>query len=240
MTKQHILEEIKRTAEANNGTPLGTQRFTQETGIKESDWAGKYWARWGDAVREAGYEPNEMQEAYDESHVLEKLAAYIREIGHFPVTRELKLKRRSDSEFPSSSVFPRLGSKAQLALKVATHCKSKVGYDDVIAICESLCSAARPTDNDSRDEFVIGFVYLLKSGKYYKIGRSNAAGRRERELQIQLPEAANYVHVIRTDDPVGIEAYWHNRFEPKRIRKGAEWFDLDASDVKAFRRRKFM
>ena len=240
MTKQHILDEIKRTAEANKGKPLGGPRFSQETGIKESDWAGRYWARWGDAVREAGYEPNSMQEAYDEPHVLEKLSAYIRELGHFPVRNELKLKRRSDSEFPSWNVFPGLGLKAQLASKVVSHCKSKGGFDDVIAICEPLCSAEPPTEDGSRDAFEIGFVYLLKSGKYYKIGRSNAAGRRERELQIQLPEEANHVHVIRTDDPVGIEAYWHNRFAAKRVRKEAEWFDLDASDVKAFRRRKFM
>lgn len=85
-----------------------------------------------------------------------------------------------------------------------------------------------------------GFVYLLKSGRHYKIGRSNAAGRRERELDIQLPDKAVNIHLIRTDDPVGIEAYWHNRFATKRIRPGAEWFKLDSADINAFRRRKFM
>jgi hypothetical protein len=240
MTKQHILEEIKRTAEVNKGKPLGKIRFAQDTGIKDTDWEGRYWARWSDALREAGYEPGAMQEAYGESHLLDNLADYIRELGHFPVRNELKLKRRSDSQFPSWNVFSRFGSKDRLATTVVNHCRSKGGYDDVILICQPLCGVERPTKDDSSDAFQIGFVYLLKSGKYYKIGRSNAAGRRERELQIQLPETANHVHVIRTDDPVGIEAYWHNRFAAKRLRKEAEWFDLDSSDIRAFQRRKFM
>ena len=71
--KQRILNEIRQTAEANGGVPLGVARFLQETGIKATDWAGKFWVRWGDALREAN--SDEVQELRQENERLKQLVA---------------------------------------------------------------------------------------------------------------------------------------------------------------------
>lgn len=250
MDKQHVLDEIKRTAKANGGVPLGRRKFELETGIRSPDWDGKFWARWSDAVLEAGFEPNTAMVAYDEAFLFEKMIGFIRELGHYPVRPELRIKARNDKSFPSDATFSRFASPKQLAAKIIAYCQKQGLNDDVIQICsERIARDDRPAmfkssphtdgmDTGSAEREQMGFVYLLKSGRYYKIGKTNAAGRRERELAIQLPEKANTVHIIKTDDPTGIEAYWHKRFEDNR--KHGEWFELSSAEVNAFKRRKFM
>lgn len=239
MNKQHIIDEIKRTAEENGGMPLGKYKFFAETSIRESDWYGKYWARWGDALIEAGYKPNTLQGAYKDEWIIEKLISVIKEKGKYPASGDLRLKAKQYKDFPSHNVFSRLGKKAELARKIIEYCKGKGGLDDVVEICKAIAVANKSESNISNHEQSdIGYVYLMKSGRYYKIGRTDAIGRREYELGIQLPEKITTVHTIKTDDPVGIETYWHKRFQDRR--KNGEWFELNAEDVKAFKRRKFM
>jgi Meiotically up-regulated gene 113 len=243
MNKTHILAEIKRTAESNGGRPLGRERFVKETGIKTGVW-NRYWVRWSEALREAGYAPNRLTSAYSENDLLEPLVALARELGRFPVYGEIRFKARQDASFPSHSVFQgRFRSKLNLVEAVRRYCETRPGYGDVVAICEEakrgrLRTVDDDADDNDEDEDSFGFVYLSKSGRYYKIGRSNSAGRREYEVALQMPEKYVTIHAIRTDDPVGIEAYWHKRFEDRR--KNGEWFDLSSQDVKTFKRRKFM
>lgn len=239
MNKQHIISEIKRTTEENGGVPLGKDRFQKETGIKFSDWYGKIWVRWGDALVEAGYEPNTFKGSYDDEYVIEKLILLIRELDRYPVAGELRIKANNDKDFPTHNVFSRVGRKAELAQKVIRYCSKQNGFDEVIKICEPIAKAQKQEPEVSeKDTFSVGYVYLMKSGLYYKLGRSNSVERRKYEIGIKLPEDLKIVHTIKTDDPSGIEAYWHKRFEKKR--KRGEWFDLTVSDTNAFKRRKFM
>jgi hypothetical protein len=121
---------------------------------------------------------------------------------------------------------------------VRAYAAARQGYDDILQLFPVGTSTRDKPQKNEVPKIDFGSVYLLKSGRYYKIGRSNAVGRRERELSIQLPEKADVVHAIRTDDPPGIEAYWHKRFGERR--KNGEWLELARQDIDAFKRRKFM
>lgn len=238
MDKEHIVAEIRRTATANGGKALGKSRFEAETGIRESDWRGRYWARWSDALAEVGLGPNEYQRAIPTEVLLASLADEIVRLGRMPTASELQLRRRADPTFPSASVFDRLGPKKGWARRVANSCPDR---PDVLAALASLLTEQPKTEHaDDRtfSEQRDGFVYLLKSGRHYKIGYTLDVGRRRYDLAIQLPDAVEEVHVIGTDDPAGIERYWHERFATRR--RNGEWFDLTPADIKAFKRRKFM
>lgn len=241
MDKNYILKEIDRTAKENNGMPLGREKFAKETGIRTQDWWGKYWARWSDAVIEAGYSPNKMQSPYDENWLIEQMILFIREIGRFPTVGEYRLKAFNTKGFPAhNTIRERLGKQSELASKIINYCETHPEYSDVIELCKNTLSIRSKESLVGFKEFdgELGFVYLMKSGRFYKIGNSKNVERRNYEIGIKLPEELEMIHKIRTDDPVGIEAYWHSRFKDKR--KQGEWFDLSKEDESAFKRRKFM
>jgi Meiotically up-regulated gene 113 len=234
-TKQEILDEIKRTAKENGGKPLGALKFESETGIRPYDWQ-KFFARFGDAQQEAGFAPNQLNSAHTEDFIAEKMIGLMRKLGKFPTHGDLRIEKNSDPEFPhSQSLFDTKERKRMLAARITKWCEEKGGYDDILAFCAPILEKSKKEDSDASDvDQALGEVYLFKHGRYYKIGKTNDTVRRGTELRIQLPEKLDLIHLIKTDDPSGIEAYWHKRFEAKRM--NGEWFDLNPADIKAFKR----
>lgn len=238
MTRDFILAEIRRVT--GSGKPPGIQTFAKSTGIREYD-RQRYWARWSDALAEAGYEPNKRSDAYSEEHLLEAVVGIVRESGRIPTIRELRIRRDTDPSLPrGSTIFTRLGGRLGL-INRARQYASEHGYDDVAAVCDTAL-AIDPATSDAVEIIVAtqGYVYMIKAGpNQYKIGRTNSPTRRHREVAVNVPYATKLVHSIATDDPNGIEAYWHRRFDEKRL-AGTEFFKLNAADVAAFKRRKSM
>jgi hypothetical protein len=235
--RQHILAEIKRLAEASGGKPPGVRAFERKTGIKESDWFPHLWLRWGDAQREAGFTPNVMTEARSEESLLASFAQLAQKLGRLPIQGEMMRESKSNASFPSEKSFRRFGGKGKLLTELLAFCRTNPGFDDVLSLCESAVTTMKTESADLdnvRKRVPTEFVYLMKSGRHYKIGRTNSVGRRSWELGIKIPIPPHTVHSIKTDDAVGIEAYWHKRFEAKRGE--GEWFDLTPDDVAAFKR----
>jgi hypothetical protein len=229
--KARVLEEIRRIAKENDGKAPGTLLFERKTGIRHSDWFPDHWLRWGDALVEAGFSGNQMQAAYSAEFLVEKFIEFVREVGRIPVKGEFVLRSRADKTFPSQTVFYRDGKDALLK-RVIQYCQSHPGREDVLSLCQAELKEEPAPDKETSVE--TGFVYLMRSGRHYKIGRTVSVGSRERQLAIKIPVPPTTIHTIETDDPVGVEAYWHRRFAAKRGE--GEWFDLSADDVAAFKR----
>jgi len=237
MTREQILAEIRRTAVENGGEPLGYLKFAAVTGIRRHEWRGKHWTKWSDAVREAGLDPNPKNEGLPEDALLESLAALAREVGRFPGQAEILMKRQTVPEFPGATTFRRLGRQPEQAAKLHAYALRR-DYADVAGLCMPLLRSVAPDVGAERaaPSEAPGYVYLFQHGarREFKIGRTNNRLRREGEVRLELPHDVSPIHVIETDDPAGVENYWHRRFDEKRLQ--GEWFVLTPNDVRAFRR----
>ncbi len=167
-----------------------------------------------------------------DDELIRRLCVLAISLGKFPSDADLIMKRTGDKDFPSGQIFRRrLGRKAILKRRVAKYIKNHPEFREVLQLIGSI---------ETEDEIIpiatIGTVYLLRSGLRFKIGSTRRPEERIGELASQSPHPVELIHKIETDDPSGIEAYWLNRFKDKR--KHGEWFELKASDVASFKRRK--
>jgi hypothetical protein len=239
--RDHILQEIRRLAALSGGQPPGQIAFARDTGIAEHLWRGKFWARWGDALVEAGHEPNKWTGRLDSNEVLTGIITACRHYGRLPTRDELLIYRKTEPSIPSEQAIKRhFGRRSELIVALAKHAAENEGYADIVLMLpDDPQPVSEPVSEPPKGQKTSpdGFVYLIKSGDFYKIGRSDDIERRVKEIRVALPDKATLVHSIRTDDPAGIESYWHKRFADRRA--NGEWFKLSSLDISAFKKRKY-
>ena len=81
-----------------------------------------------------------------------------------------------------------------------------------------------------------GYVYILKYGPHYKIGKANIVKNRLRQLWTQMPEESELIHTMTAINPLVAENYLHSMFDEKRV--NGEWFaltDIDLTWLKSLR-----
>lgn len=243
ITKEEIVGEIRKFVDGNDGEIPGERSFGKATGIKESSWKGRYWARWTDAVRAAGYDPNTLNQKIPDQEILQQLAAFISQLGHFPIREEINVQARSVSGFPVwQTVKNRYGGMPQTATALLDHAK-KVGNAKLAALCEARLEreSVRPVPRvQAKSTHLVhfGYVYLKYSPslRLYKIGKANDHDKRGAGISLLLPEDLVHKHAIKTDYPYILEKYWEHRFRAKK--KQGEWYDLASSDIETFKKRR--
>lgn len=228
--RQFVLSEIRRLAAENGGRAPGAERFNRITHLSHSYWKGEIWLCWSDAVREAGLTPNTKTSRLDDEQLLFDLAVAIRKFGHIPTTAELRNYRKTARLSTQKTYINHFGGKRAMLSRLKLWVQNRPEWADVAALLTDVC------DDEPEPPRWTGAVYMMRAGPLFKIGCSRKPEERVRVVASGVPAEAVVIHMIETDDPFGVEAYWHRRFAGKRAR--GEWFRLSADEVAAFRARK--
>jgi hypothetical protein len=77
---------------------------------------------------------------------------------------------------------------------------------------------------------VDGYVYLLRSGTHYKIGKSKDVNRRLTQISPKTPLPVELVHTIPTDNMAWAEHTLHEQYAS--FRTNGEWFALPEHAVR--------
>jgi hypothetical protein len=130
---ERILREIRRLAKESEGKPPGSRLFEQQTGIRVAAWRGVYWARWGDAVTDAGLTPNLLKTKIDEQFLLVQIAEACRQLGKIPTAMDLRIYRRTHSDFPNRAMLRHFQLTANMLRRLAEWTRENESYADVAA-----------------------------------------------------------------------------------------------------------
>lgn len=241
MTKEKAILLIQELA-SKNGGKVSFRAFIDEAGIPQQRLRRAPWfTGWNNLLQEIGLSTNRFfVDRTSDEDIAVGVAELVKRLQHWPTEDELVREKKVNPMFPDVSIVRRVKTSGRLRSLLENYRPEDETSAILRDVAECLPVAANEDEADDSDASmrVQGFVYMLRNNRRYKIGFTNSPVRRFREVRIELPDETTRVHTIETDDPLGIEDYWHKRFASKRIRN-SEWFELDANDVRAFKRRKY-
>lgn len=239
MDKAHITGRLLELTQERGGH-IGYRAFLDATGITHSWLRGQPWfSGWNPLLAELGLQTKRFEVARsDSTEIAKSVGELIARTQRWPTDDQLRRERARTPSFPSLHVIARIRKTGELAKLISRLAESDDALRAVSVIALAQLESKPESVQPLPGEKIKGYVYMLRTGRRYKIGKSNDPSRRYREVKLELPDETHQVHTIATDDPAGIEAYWHARFASKRVRN-TEFFDLDSQDIAAFKRRTY-
>ena len=133
--REHIIHEIRRLAALNGEQPPGQNAFARETGIAEHQWRGKFWARWGDALAEAGYAPNKWTERLSTEAILDEVVKVCRSYRRLPTQAELELHRKKNATFPTINTIKRHFGRRDSLIAALASVRQRTPSMPTLGIC---------------------------------------------------------------------------------------------------------
>jgi len=230
-TREEVIEEYKRL-KAKLGKAPNSRTFYAESPVSENDCVLAFGSKpYSKLQKAAGDKPNRFsQPGRSKDEFFEKFGAVVRELQCIPVSADWKHRGFKPV---LNSYRRKLGvTWTQMPQAFVEWALLKPEWADVVKLCKKAGSSEEFEKSTVSER--VGYVYLMKSGKLHKIGKSKSPARREYDVGLKVADDIKTIHKIKTDDSAGVEAYWHRRFKEKR--KKGEFFDLSSEDIRAFKR----
>ena len=245
MGQDDLIAQLQRIARENGGRPPGERGFFSEARLTKRHLWDAGIRSYGDLCELAGYKRNRLTQQMTPDQLFEPLAVLAAKLKRFPDHTDREMAHGKDAAFPSYEAYRTAQNKSgRLDRQLLEWCRSRPQHSKALGILEEHVSRQdlRPQKLRQGARVVKGYVYLLRyggRGRDYKLGMTDQVDRRHSQISAMFPGDLHTVHVIETDDPVGIERYWLRRFEDKRVENKKEIFRLAPEDIAAFKTRKY-
>ena len=209
MTKDAVMQRVRALA-TERGGHVSFNVFVVETGINGQWLRGQvWWTGWNSLLTEIGIKTREFSVPRTPvARIVEAVAGLIEREERWPTQDDLRRERVRDCSFPSLKVIKPILKSGALAKLIVELAATSGQFTAASLIARKYQPADESFVDVGLGEKVKGYVYLLRSGRSYKIGKSNDPSRRYREVRLELPDETHQVQTIPTDDPTGIESYW--------------------------------
>src|SRR5882724_5238945 len=148
-----FLNLLRRSAEANDGRPLGESQFYRQTAVSRKElWAAGY-DSYGAACEAAGLRPNTLTPRLSDDELLRPLAILARQRGRFPPKGAIEVARTKDPTFPSWEAFKRRekqGPGANLREALVAWCSRAGEFADVASLLRAEPGAVEQSPHQPR------------------------------------------------------------------------------------------
>src|SRR5690242_1691862 len=98
--RAQIVEQIRDIAAETGGAPPELRQFEKMSGIRRHRFIGSIWARWPDALQEAGLRPKGAKGRLRNEDMLVAFARLARSLGRVPTVNDVKVCRAEGGNLP--------------------------------------------------------------------------------------------------------------------------------------------